>query len=64
MTPREIMVWLNKHGIRQQDFATLIGVTPMAVNHWTSGRRSVSLTVVRLMREFDKNPKMMEEFGK
>lgn len=63
MTPNELMNWLGRHGIRQQDFANLIGVTPMAVNNWTSGRRSISLTIVRLCKLFDRKPELLKEFA-
>ncbi len=64
MTPQELEKWLKKHGLKEGDFAELIGVTYPAVQHWTNGRRSVSLTVTRLLRLFDRDPSLMRGFAK
>jgi plasmid maintenance system antidote protein VapI len=42
--------------------AKLLGVTYMAVVHWVDGRRSISLTVTRLLRFFDRHPEMLVKF--
>lgn len=64
MTKTELESFLQRHDLKDAEFASLIGVTPMAVNHWLSGRRAISLTVSRLCRLFDKRPELLNEFGK
>jgi len=63
MTPAQLNEFLNRHAMSAGQLATVIGVTPMAINHWLFGRRSVSLTVARLLRTFDKYPGLIKEFG-
>ncbi len=62
MTPDDLRIFMNRHKLTNYSFATILGVTPMAVNHWLDGKRSVSLMVVRLCRMFDKRPEAMKEF--
>lgn len=62
MTPNELRQFLAKHNLSQGTYALIIGVTKMAVVHWLDGRRSMSLTVSRLTRFFDKRPELMREF--
>lgn len=64
MTGAELKTFLQRHNLGDSQFAELIGVTPMAVYHWLSGKRSISLTVSRLCRLFDKRPELIGEFGK
>lgn len=62
MTPNELRQFLARHNMSQQKFALIIGVTKMAVVHWLDGRRSMSLTVVRLCKFFDNHPEMIIKF--
>ena len=62
MKPKELEKFLQRHDLSNDEFAQILGVTVMAVNHWLSGRRTMSLMLVRLLRLFDAKPKLMEEF--
>lgn len=62
MTASELDIFLKKYGLRASDFAELLGVTPMAVEHWLIGRRSIAKPYGRLVRLFDKHPELMREF--
>lgn len=62
MTPIEFEHFLIRHDLKDAEFADLVGVTIMAVNNWRRGKRTMSLTLVRLLRFFDRKPEMMKEF--
>lgn len=62
MNEQQLKAFLDKHKLTPQQLSELIGLTPEAVNHWVSGRRSIAKPYGRLMRLFDKHPKLMEEF--
>lgn len=62
MNASELDIFLKKYGLRASDFAELLGVTPMAVEHWLIGRRSIAKPYGRLVRLFDKHPELMREF--
>lgn len=64
MTSADLKEFLKRHNLGDTQFAELIGVTPMAVYHWLTGKRNISLTVSRLCRLFDKRPDLIAEFGK
>ncbi len=64
MDKKDFEAFLTKHDLSNQEFATIIGVTPAAVAHWLNGTRSLSLTTSRLIRLFDKKPILMQEFGR
>ncbi len=64
MTPNDLRNFLNKYALSREDFADLLGVTASAVSHWLDGRRSMSLTLTRLCKLFDKRPELMGEFRK
>mgnify|MGYP001438158829 CR=1 FL=1 len=63
MTPNELEGFLKRHHLSNVQFAKSLGVTQMAVIHWLTGKRSISLTVGRLCRLFDKRPELLNEFG-
>lgn len=63
MDPKNLKAFLMKHSLTESEFSRLLGVTPMAVNHWLTGRRSVSLTVARLIKLFDIEPELMKVFA-
>lgn len=64
MSKTELKAWLLIHKMDAMGLAKLLGVTYMAVVHWVDGRRSVSLTVSRLLRFFNRHPEMIKEFNK
>ncbi len=64
MSKSDFQTWLKHHDLTYEMFAKVIGVTPMAVHHWLTGYRTMSLTVTRLCRLFDRYPALLEEFGK
>lgn len=64
MTGSELKTFLNKHNIDERTFAGVIGVTVGGVSHWTTGKRTISLTVSRLVKTFDKYPQLLKEFGR
>lgn len=63
MKKDELRSFLQRHNISPTAFAEVVGVTRVAVLHWLSGRRTVSLTISRLCRLFDKSPDLLKEFG-
>ena len=62
MTGTDLKAFMGRHHLDDRTLAGVIGVTPGTVNHWTVGRRSISLTVSRLLRTFDKYPQLIKEF--
>ncbi len=64
MTGKELRIFLKKYDLTQVEFANLLGVTPMAVQHWLTDKRSVARPIGRLLRMFDRKPELMREFGK
>lgn len=64
MTAEELKTFLERHKLSQCEFARLMGVTYVAVYHWTNNRRAVNRVTARLCRLFDKYPQLMKEFGK
>jgi plasmid maintenance system antidote protein VapI len=62
MSSKELEEFLNRHKLSITAFAELLGVTFMAVTHWLQGKRSISKTISRLCKLFDKHPELMKEF--
>jgi len=62
MTKEELEAFLKRHALDHEEFAELLGVTRQAVWHWLNEERSISLTVGRLCRMFDRKPELMREF--
>lgn len=62
MNAHELDTFLKKYNLEAPDFAEMIGVTRMAVEHWLSGRRSIAKPYGRLIRLFDRHPHLMREF--
>lgn len=54
--------FLNYHGLSDKEFSDLLGVSPQAVKLWKTGQREFSETNSKLLRLFDKHPKLMREF--
>lgn len=55
---------MTKHNLDERTLAGIIGVTPGGVSHWMTGKRTISLTVSRLVKTFDKYPQLLKEFGR
>lgn len=62
MNRNQLIEFMTRHKMTQKQFADLLGVTPMAVDHWLRGRRTVNLTTVRICNMFDRHPQLMKEF--
>lgn len=62
MTPSELDLFLKKNGLEADEFAKLIGLTRVAVDHWLTGRRAIAKPYGRLVRMFDRHPELMREF--
>lgn len=62
MNKNELEEFMKRHGLNDTDLADILGVTPMAIHHWLSGRRGMSLTISRLLRLFDRNPDLIREY--
>lgn len=63
MTGIDLREFMNRHQMNSRELSGVIGVTPSAVEHWCSGKRTISLTVSRLCKTFDRYPQLMAEFG-
>lgn len=63
MTSTDMRDFLIRHRLDSRTFSGILGVTPAAVDHWTTGYRGISLTVSRLCKTFDKYPQLLREFG-
>lgn len=62
MTPRDLENFLTRNDMTNREFAELLGLTEMAISHWIHGRRMVPPTTVKLIRLFDRQPKLMKDF--
>lgn len=62
MNPQNLREFMINHHLSDKALADLLGVTRMAVIQWLGGKRTVSLTVTRLLNMFDKHPELMKEF--
>lgn len=62
MQKEQVKAFLIKHSLSETELAEVLGVKKSCVNHWINGRRSVSLTVARLIRMFDAEPDLMKVF--
>jgi len=62
MNQDQLKAFLLKHDLTSAELASLLGVTTQAVWQWIHGKRSVSLTVSRLVTLFDRRPELMREF--
>jgi DNA-binding transcriptional regulator YiaG len=62
MNANELDLFLKKYQLGTAEFAELLGVTRMAVEHWLIGRRSIAKPYGRLVRLFDRHPELMREF--
>lgn len=62
LTDEELRTFMNKHGLADKELGQILGVTLQAVRLWLGGSRSISVTVSRLVRLFDKYPQLLKEF--
>lgn len=62
MNKDQLTSFMEKHKLDINKFADLLGVTPMAIQHWLVGRRSIAKPYGRLVRLFDRHPQLMKEF--
>ncbi len=63
MNNEQLKIFMVKYKMSPKTLAELIGLTPMAVEHWLIGRRSIAKPYGRLIRLFDKKPELMKEFA-
>jgi len=64
VTSSELELFLHQHQLTYTELAALLGVSSQAVYQWLQDKRSISLTVSRLLKLFDKYPQLMEGFGR
>jgi DNA-binding transcriptional regulator YiaG len=62
MSSEDLQKFMRKHGLSEDEFAQILGLTPGAVRHWTTGIREISVTTTRLIKMFDKYPTLLKEF--
>lgn len=62
ITSVELKAFMNKHGLSNQEFAQILGITLQAVRLWVRDDRKVSLTITRLIALFEKYPQLLREF--
>jgi len=62
MNKSDMKDFLVRHDMNHIQFAELIGVTPMAVDHWLRGRRKIPLMVFKICVLFDRFPAVIKEF--
>lgn len=62
LSVKELRSWMNSEGMSDQELADIFGVSIQAVKLWLNGERDVSTTNTRLIRMFQKHPKLLREF--
>lgn len=62
MKIEELEAFMHKYGFDNESLAGFLGITKPAVDHWTSGRRAIPPTTVRLLKFFAKHPELMDTF--
>lgn len=62
MSPTELKAFMDKHGMSDKELGEVLGITGPAIRWWLLGKREISVTNSRLLRFFDKHPKMIAEF--
>ena len=58
----ELQAFMDFHGISRVELSEIFGVTIQAVNLWMTGKREFTITNSRLVRLFEKYPKLLKEF--
>ena len=59
---KDLIEFMNHHGVSDNEFAEILGVTLQAVRLWKSGQREFSVLNSRLIRMFIKYPNLIREF--
>ena len=62
MKREEVTEFRTSLKLGTKEFSALIGVTPQAIVLWETGARRVPETVVRLIKMFKREPRLMGEF--
>lgn len=62
ISAEELDKFMKLHGISEREMAEIIGVTVQGVRFWLSGERDINVTVSRVIRLFQKDPKIIREF--
>lgn len=62
LIPKEIQAFMTQNGIGRSELAEIFGVTIQAVNLWLTGKREFSVANSRLIRLFEKYPKLLKIF--
>lgn len=62
MNQQRLREFMLTHHLDDKKLADLLGVTRMAVINWLGGKRTISLTVTRILNLFDRKPDLMREF--
>jgi DNA-binding transcriptional regulator YiaG len=61
-TGDDLEKFLVKHDLSDSQFAFMLDVTKLAVQHWLFGRRKVPSTVIKLIQVFEKKPELINDF--
>lgn len=64
MTVEELQRCLIQLQLSPAHLATLLGLTPAAVDHWINGRRKIPMPMARIIRILLKYPGLLQEYGK
>lgn len=62
LSAHELNTFMDENGISVKEFAEILGVTEQAVKLWKNGNREFSITNSRLIRIFQKYPRLIREF--
>lgn len=62
LSVEELTAWMKLQGISEKELSEIFGVSLQAVRLWTNGQREFSVTNSRLVKMFQKYPKLIEEF--
>lgn len=62
MESKELKTFMNFHGISRREMSEILGVSENAVRYWLEESRPVNIIVTRLIRLFQKYPKLIKEF--
>lgn len=62
MTRWDLEDFLTKHDLSNDAVATLLGVTPNAVDHWLKGRRDIPKPIAKLVQFFNNYPDAMKVY--
>jgi DNA-binding transcriptional regulator YiaG len=62
ITTQELIEFMTINGISEKELAEIFGVTTQAVRLWVTGSREFTVTNSRLIRMFQKYPKLLKEF--